>query len=386
MKGHFLFIIGIFTCLLFHACGSKTSSSHDSPAGNISQDSLSNDIAPRYAEGYKVTLRADSVRLLEIQEPANPHAPVYQFALVPKGKKVEAIPDDYQIINIPVDKVICMTMPQLAGFSMMNEYDKVTGTSNTHRVQNKEWLKRLADGRVKKIGIEGNFDTEIVLAAQPDIIFVSPNRRGGYEVLKEVGIPLIPYWAFKETSPLGLSEWIKVVGIFICQEDKACRIFSDMENKYNKLKETVAKVKHKPVVFSGEMRQGNWYIPGGKSFYARLFEDAGADYIFKDDPHTGGVLLDYETVYVKAHDAEYWRVMNAFKGNFTYQALKDLNSNYTDFRAFREKKVVYCNLEYIPLYENLPSSPHILLEDMVKAFHPELLPDHQSVYYQLLKE
>lgn len=386
MKGHLLFIIGIFTCLLFHACGSKSSSSHGLSVGNISQDSLSNNIAPRYAEGYKVTLRADSVRLLEIQEPANPHAPVYQFALVPKGKKVEAIPDDYQIIHIPVDKVICMTTPQLSGFSMMNEYDKVTGTSNTHRVQNEEWLKRLADGRVKKIGIEGNFDTEIVLAAQPDIIFVSPNRRGGYEVLKEVGIPLIPYWAFKETSPLGLSEWIKVVGMFISREDKACRIFSGMENKYNKLKATVAEVKYKPTVFSGEMRQGSWYIPGGKSFYARLFEDAGANYIFKDDPHTGGVLLDYETVYVKAHDAEYWRVMNAFKGNFTYQALKDLNSNYADFRAFREKKVVYCNLEYIPLYENLPSSPHILLEDMVKAFHPELLPDHQSVYYQLLKE
>lgn len=52
----------------------------------------------------------------------------------------------------------------------------------------------------EKIGMEGNFDTEIIIASQPDIIFVSPNRRGGYEVMKELNIPLVPYWAFKETS------------------------------------------------------------------------------------------------------------------------------------------------------------------------------------------
>lgn len=48
----------------------------------------------------------------------------------------------------------------------------------------------------EKIGMEGNFDTEIIIASQPDIIFVSPNRRGGYEVMKELNI----LW-----SPIGLS-------------------------------------------------------------------------------------------------------------------------------------------------------------------------------------
>ena len=85
-----------------------------------------------------------------------------------------------------------MTTPQLAGFTGLNAYDKVVATSTTRRMQNKEWLARLKDGRVKKIGMEGNFDTEIIIASQPDIIFVSPNRRGGYEVMKELNIPLVP--------------------------------------------------------------------------------------------------------------------------------------------------------------------------------------------------
>ena len=56
------------------------------------------------------------------------------------------------------------------------------------------------------------------------------------------------------------------------------------------------------------------------------------------------------------------------------------------FRAFKEKKVIYCNLEWIPLYENLPLSPDVLLSDMIKAFHPELLPDYHPVFYSLLEK
>lgn len=51
-------------------------------------------------------------------------------------------------------------------------------------------------------------------------------------------------------------------------------------------------MKKRPVVFSGEIRGGNWYAVGGKSFLAELFRDAGADYFLKDDPRSGGVTLD----------------------------------------------------------------------------------------------
>ena len=56
-------------------------------------------------------------------------------------------------------------------------------------------------------------------------------------------------------------------------------------------------------MFSGEMRGGNWYAVGGKSFLAELFRDAGADYFLKDDPRSGGVTLDFETVYSRAESA-----------------------------------------------------------------------------------
>ena len=82
--------------------------------------------------------------------------------------------------------------------------------------------------------------------------------------MKELNILWSPYWAFKETSPLGLSEWIKVAGMFIGKEEEACQLFAQMEQRYNLLKAKVSNVKQRPSVFSGEMRRGTWYVPEDK--------------------------------------------------------------------------------------------------------------------------
>ena len=373
-------------CLLFSACGGRRTA--EPPAATeANADTAALSITPCYAEGFTVSMRPDSIYLVVITEPANKHAVPQHFALVPRSHSLPAdLPEGYEVIRTPVERAICMTMPQLSCFTAAGAFDKVVGVSSTRRLQNSEWRTRIADGRVKKIGIEGEFDTEVVLAAQPEIIFVSPNRRGGYEMLKEMDFPLVQHWAFKETSPLGLSEWMKLVGLFCGFEQEACREFAAIEQRYNGLKALTAHVARRPTVFSGEMWGSGWYVPGGKSFYARLFEDAGADYFYKEDLSTGGVIVDFETVYAKAANMEFWRVMNSYKGIFTYRALQELNSRYADFRAFKEKKVIYCNLNDKPLYENMPLAPDVLLLDMIKAFHPELMLQHNPVYYELLKE
>lgn len=147
----------------------------------------------------------------------------------------------------------------------------------------------------------------------------------------------------------------------------------------------MARLKKRPIVFSGELRGGNWYAVGGKSFLAQLFKDAGADYFLKDDERSGGVTLDFETVYNQADDADYWRIVNSFPGTFSYEALKEQDPRYADFRAFREKGIIYCNMKNTPFYESMPTEPEIVLADLLHIFHPDLLPDHEPVYYSRLK-
>lgn len=344
-------------------------------------------IVPAYAEGFRLTYAPDYIRL-DIHDPQNPEAASYHYALIPRGSHSPAIPEGYTPLEIPVRSVICMTSLQLSNFIKLDALDKVVGITSTRHLFNPEMNRRLERGETVRIGIEGNFDTEVILSVNPDLILISPFKRGGYEALKEVGIPLIPHLGYKETSPLGQAEWIKFVGLLLGDGAGANAKFAAIEKRYNELKKLAAgkKAAKRPVVFSGEMRGGHWYAVGGKSFLAQLFEDAGADYFLREDTRSGGVTLDFETVYNRADEADYWRIVNSYPGRFTYQALLEQDPRYADFRAFREKGILYCNMKQTPFYESMPTQPEVVLADLLAIFHPDLLPGHTPVYYTRLQD
>lgn len=371
----------LFACLLSTGCRPKNSQS--AITNSEEADTSSVRISPVYAQGFKVTYTS-TCRLVDIQDPQNEESESYHFALVPRGTKPEGIPANYTVIETPVRSTICMTSLQLSNFIKLDALDRVVGITSTRHLFNKQMNQRLKEGKTAKIGIEGNFDNEVIMSMNPDVIFISPFKRGGYDTMREIGIPLVPHLGYKEMSPLGQAEWIKFIGLFIGQETEANQEFIAIEKHYNELKELVANVEKRPVVFSGEIRGGNWYAVGGKSFLAQLFRDAGADYFLKDDPRSGGITLDFETVYSQAESADYWRIVNSFDGTFSYNALKAQDPRYADFRAFREKGIVYCNMREKPFYESMPTQPEVVLEDLIKAFHPSLLPDYMPTYYQLL--
>lgn len=375
----------LLVLVLLTACRPKNNQTNITVTGDTQtvDTSLCN-IHPQYAEGFKVTYKP-GFRLVDIQDPQNRESEIYHFALIPRGQKTEGIPSEYTVIETPVNSVICMTSLQLSNFIKMGALDKVTGITSTRHLFNEEVKKRLKDGLTKKIGIEGNFDAEVIISADPDLIFISPYKRGGYDAMKDIGIPLVPHLGYKEMTPLGQAEWIKFIAMFTGQEEQANEKFAAIANRYNELRKLTEGVGKRPVVFSGEIHGGNWYAVGGRSFLAQLFRDAGADYFLKDDPRSGGVTLDFETVYAQAESADYWRILNSYKGIFSYDALKAQDPRYADFRAFREKKVIYCNLSEKPFYESSTTEPEVVLEDLIKAFHPQLLPDYQPKYYELIK-
>lgn len=385
MKNYCRLLLIIFCCcqILLYACQYKNSKKTSGPTanGNLSADVNS---GIRYARGFWFEQK-QGYQLLHIKDPQTPNSTEYLFALRQRGTQPD-IPANTEIIDLPVTSLICMTSLQLSNFIRLEATDKVTGISSTRFLSNPVMKQQLADGKTQKIGIEGNFDLEIIMNLAPGLILISPFKQGGYDAMKEADIPLVPHLGYKEMTPLGQAEWIKFAGLLLGLEEKANRIFADIENKYNALKTLTDTVKHRPVVLSGEIHGGNCYAVGGQSFLAQIFKDAGADYFLKDDPHSGGVNLDFETVYNLSENADYWRILNSFPGNYSYEFLKKQDERYADFKAFRQKGVIYCNMREKAYYENMPMEPDLLLSDFIKVFHPDLLPEYQPVFYNLLKE
>ena len=365
--------------VLLCACSGKKTSSQESD-GLAPEDSVT-EIAVKYATGFSVRDSAD-IRLVDVGK--NDH-----FALVHSDRA--SVPDGYTKVRVPIKNTICMTSLQLSNFTILDAHDVVKGLTGTKNLFNKDILARVKDGRIVKIGMEGNFDTEMVLAANPDVIFISPFKRGGYEPIKETGITLVPHLGYKELDPLGQAEWIKFVGMFIGKEREANEAFAGIEKRYNDLKARVDSLTqsspstHLPTVFSGEMHSGSWHAVGGKNYLAQIFRDAGARYVI-DDEETAGENLEFEKMYALAAEADYWRILNSFPDKFSYEALKASEPRNELFKAFKEHKVIYCNMKQQAYYEISPVQPDVLLKDFVTIFHPELIePNYQPTYYSLLK-
>ena len=373
--------IGLSGLLLFSCTGGKTTSDNISSA-IVPTDSLSM-ITPVHARGFNVSYLED-MTLLDINDPENKEAEQFHFALV--GRDFNgSLPEGYTRLNIPIETAICMTSLQLSNFLKLGIPEKVVGITSTRHLHNEQMNQQLKTGKTHKIGIEGNFDNEVIMAINPDIIFISPFKRGGYDAIRDVDIPMLPHLGYKELTPLGQAEWIKVVGLLTGNPAEANSIFQSIEQRYNELKSMVDTVSARPTVFSGEMRGGNWYAVGGNSFLAQLFRDAGGDYFLKDNKESGGVTLDYETVYTNAAHADYWRIVNSYDGDYSYDVLKEQDKRYMDFDAWRKHGVIYCNMKEVPFYEKMPVEPEVVLSDFIHVFHPDVLPDHEPRYYHLLK-
>ena len=445
LKRHFLLFPLLIPAIVLAlaACGRTPRPAGDADSALVVVDTLE----LHYARGFSVRTLANGVRLVDVADPQadEDRMPVsYHFALMPTDSA--PVPSSYTPVPVPVDRTIVMTMLQLSNFTALDALDVVRGITGTKNLFNKDVRARVDDGRIVKIGMEGNFDTELILAAQPEVIFISPFKRGGYDAIKETGITLIPHLGYKELHPLGQAEWVKFVGLFLGKEHEADSLFAQIEERYNGLKEKTQSLSAErgeagamkssgnetlpptggageglptggagkglptggageglptggageglptggageglPTVFSGEMHGGNWYAVGGRSALAQLFRDAGADYVIKDG-NTGGVNIEFEQLYAAAAEADYWRILNSYPGDFSYEALEASEPRNKLFRAFRERKVIYCNMKQTPYYELSPMQPDVLLADLIAIFHPALMPqDYQPTFYQLLR-
>jgi len=124
---------------------------------------------------------------------------------------------------------------------------------------------------------------------------------------------------------------------------------------------------------------------GGNSYIAQLFNDAGADYLWKDNQNTGSINLDFEVVYSKAHDADFWRIVGTYSNGFSYEKLLAENELYYNFKAFNDKQVIFCDSKTSTYFETGTLEPHLLLADFIYVFHPELMEGYKPKYYHLCK-
>ncbi|MCC9075400.1 ABC transporter substrate-binding protein [Litorilinea aerophila] len=340
-----------------------------------------------YATGFTVEY-ANHYKVVTVLTPWQGAEQSFQYVLVQCGTPAPEGYDPSQIIEVPVGRLITLSTTVLPHLEALGVLDSLVAVEEFDYVNTPAVRERIDAGTVQEIGASAEINTERVLELEPDLVLTFAYGDPRYDThpkLLEAGLKVGLIADYMETSPLGRAEWLKYVALFFNREAQATTHFQEIAERYQAIADKVAQVEERPTVFTGINRGDSWRVSGGKSYFARFLADAGADYLWADTDATGSIPLDFEAVYARAADADYW-LPNAGR----WQTLEDVRNEdprYADFAAFQNGRIYDNNARVNQwggndYWEGGVANPDIILADLVKIFHPELLPDHELTFFR----
>lgn len=363
-------------CIAFMGCTSLT-------INETAKNPLSRGYNLSHATGFALQEENGLTKLI-IFNPWKPTELMSQFYLWPDSLNLPDSLNNKNVILTPVKRLVALSATQWGGLLKLGQAHIIKGVSESHYIQNEHMRSMIKNGEIVNVASDGVYFLEQLAAIKPELIFYSPDLTGVPIGLVQSEIPLIPWPDYFEPTPLGRAEWIKILGALSQQETQANQIFDSISNAYNILKQLVVNQTYIPTIFSDKIFAGQWYVPGGRSYIASVFRDAGAKYVFADNGSTASFPLDIEAIFARSASADYWRIAQATDTNYSYFQLKNENELYERFSAFQNKKIIFCNTAKTAYFEKSPLEPHIVLADFIAIFYPHLLPHHTAVYHHLL--
>jgi len=361
------------------------------PSGNAgAQDPQRNDRYARYASGFRVVNEAAYKKVTVLNPWQYSRDVSFTYVLFPQGGQPPDSLNHLPWIEIPVKRVVALSTTHVAMIDQLGEAASIAGISGSDLIYSPEIRERIASGQVKDVGHGPALDYESIVELDPDVLFiygVEGNVVATLEKLTELGVPVVFCAEYLEPHPLGKAEWIKFFSLFFDLEEEAVDFFQHIDSSYTRLSHLASSAETKPRILSGLPWKDTWYMAGGKSFAARLIEDAGGEFLWSDNSSTQAMPLDLESVYLRAVNAGIWINPGAAG------SLKDigrLDERFMDLGVVQKGQVFNNDLRTNgsggnDYWESGTVRPDLVLSDLIKVFHPDLLADHRFVYYRQLK-
>jgi iron complex transport system substrate-binding protein len=375
MKKNTGFLILVSLILLLAGCHrNKISETHEGK-----------EIRFDYAKLIRVW-ECDGFKKMEIRNPWDTTCLLQTYLLVDKTKEIPANCPGGVVVRVPLEKSAVFTTVHCSLIEELGAVNSISGICELEYITNPNIISLTQSGKIVDFGSSMSPDIEKIITVSPDAILLSPfNNSGGHGGLDKLGIPIVECADYMESDPLGRAEWIKLYGMLFGKESEADSIFSKVTETYTQIeKEAQQETGSHPSLLYGLDNGGSWFIPGGKSYMAKMFASAGANYIFGETTHSGAEPFAFETVYDKGCNADIWLILGTEVADKTY---KDLQ-RFSNFKSYKEKRVYACNTTKTSFFDEIPFHPERLLKDLYVIFHSEKYDDVNEYlhYYRKLAE
>lgn len=367
---------------LFAGCKQKETDSKSTPR-------ITSSTELKYAEGFSIS-HIGNTKLVEVTYPYQDATTGIQYVLVNHDDEIPAgLPIGSKIIRVPIKSIVCTSTTHIPLLDYLGETNKLVGFPTTDFISSETMRQRIDSGLVQELGIDKGMNIEQLVALHPDLVmgYTLTGNQGQFKKIEEFGISTVINAEYLEKHPLGRAEWIKFMALFFNKEEIADSVFRMIEQEYQETKILAGESTERPAVLSGIVYGDAWFLPGGRNYGATLFEDAACNYLWSNNESNGFLQLSFETVYEKAHAADLWIGVGSFE---SHNEIQNADARYAKFKAFKEKRIYSYNgrigakggSEYLELGY---LRPDIILKDLVKIAHPELLPTHNLYFHKQLE-
>jgi iron complex transport system substrate-binding protein len=341
-----------------------------------------------FATGFRL-YQGEGFWEIEVSKGYAGSSETYRYLVLDSGVQVNSASYD-AVIQLPITQVVLTSTTQVPHLDALGQTDLLVGFPQLDLISSKAARQRIATGKVQDLGAGPSANPELVLDLQPDWIMISTLGEDlrYLEVFKQAGIPALINGEYVEQNPLGRAEWVKFTGVLLGNYAEAAIQFEQIKKDYNEAAKLANSIleKDKPRVLSGVMYQDIWYAPSADSWAAQLLSRAGGNYAFEENAGSGSLQLNYEYVLDQASSAPIW----IGAADFTSKAEMGMReTRYQAFAAWQAgelytytaKKGETGGLEYFELGY---LRPDLILKDLIKILHPQLLPEYQPYFYQKL--
>lgn len=378
MQKTFLFLTGM---LLFVSCKTETKK-----IANTTSEDL--ELTTDFAEGF-VIKNYKGYKTITITNPWPDAEKEFTYALVRKGTKLENKDAYDAVVETPLSAIVVTSTTHIPSLESLGVIEKLVGFPNLTYISSAATRKYIDLGNIKELGKNESINTEVLIDLSPDavITFAVEGDNKTVATIQKTGIPVLYNADWTETTPLGKAEWIKFFGVLFNKEKEADSIFNTIKAEYTSAKKIAQQATTTPTVLSGAMYKDIWYLPQGDSWAAQLIADANGAYLWKESVGTGSISLNVESVLEKGKSASFW----IGPGQFTsLSQMQEYNKVYAEFDAFKQNNIFSFTTKKgatggVIYYELAPNRPDLVLKDMIKILHPELLPEYELYFFSKLE-
>lgn len=330
-----------------------------------------------YASLLQMQNLDNGIVLCRIANPWKTEETIVQYLLVPSGfeefdpsykKELEEEYGESEIIRTPLQR---MTLTASCHGYLLDQIDasgNIAVYCDADYVTFNGIRALLDNNSIVNGGNSMAPNIETILSKQSDAIWISPFENASAGNIESLPIPIIYCADYMETSPLGRAEWMKFYGRLVDKAALADSLFNLVVNRYDSIKHVglgfESQPDHSLSLMSELPYQATWYVPGGSSTMGILYKDAGYDYPWAEDNHSGSLALSSEIVLSKAQDTDIWVFKYYEDHEYTLDELKSQNKFYSQFKAAKEGNVFGCNTSLTDYYDVVPFRPDILLEEI----------------------